>query len=182
MPHQVLMRSTIASPDPCKYPLLLHHVPAVPPSVPLACHESLLLPCQYPRLLQNYFCRATASVTVRCLAAGSHRSRFPAHTHTHTYTCTPRHTWTHTHNHPIRAPGGGGCTLHVSWCSAVHAHTHTNRDKHMHAHTQRVASAEFISPSIFTNAANQVALQAEKTHPRHSAMAEHPAKAFAQHS
>lgn len=139
MPHQVLMRSTIVSPDPCKYPLLLHQVPAVPPSVPLACHESLLLPCQYPRLLQNYFCRATASVTVRCLAAGSHRSRFPAHTNTHTHIHAHPDRHGHTHNHPIRAPGGGGCTLHVSWCSAVHIHadTHTQTEISTCTHTHR---------------------------------------------
>lgn len=69
-------------------------------------------------------------------------------------------------------------------CTYTCTHTHAHRDKRMHArtHIQRVASAEFISPSIFTNAANQDALQAEKTHPRHSAVAEHTAKAFVQHS
>lgn len=47
------------------------------------------------------------------------------------------------------------------------ASTRTHREKRMHerTHTPRVASAEFISPSIFTNAANQVALQAEKNTP-----------------
>lgn len=63
----------------------------------------------------------------------------------------------------------------------AHAHTHTLPES-PRARAPGVASAEFISPSIFTNAANQVALQAEKTHPTRSAVAEHAAEAFVQHS
>jgi len=117
-------------------------------------------------------------------------SLMASYTHTHAYIDahpdTHGHTHRHIHSHPVRDLGGGGCTLDEPWPSAAHIHapihTQTEISACTHAHTQRVASAEFISPSIFTNAANQVALQAEKTHPRHSAVPEHIAKAFVQHS
>lgn len=61
--HVLVRDLAIAPPGPCEDPLLPHQVPAVsPPALP-ACCEALLLPCQNPRLLQNYFCGATASVT-----------------------------------------------------------------------------------------------------------------------
>lgn len=171
---------------PREDPLLPHQAPVVPPPAPPACREALLWPCQNPRLLQNYFCRAAASVTE--LLGSKQPSLMASCTHTHTHTHIYAHPGTHghTHNHPVRALGAGGCTLHKPWHSAAHIHapihTQTEISACTRTHTQRVASAEFISPSIFTNAANQVALQAEKTHPRHSAVAEHAAKAFVHHS
>lgn len=78
--------------------------------------------------------------------------------------------YSHTHrvtpSEPQELADAPDVSLGVQLHTYMHTSTHKQREAHARTHTQRVASAEFISLSIFTNAANQVDLQAEKTHPR----------------
>lgn len=128
LPCQVPEGSAIALSGPREDPLLPHQAPAVPPPAPPACREALLWPCQNPRLLQNYFCRATASVTE--LLGSKQPSLMASCTHTHTHTHIYAHPGTHghTHNHPVRAAGAGAYTsLGIQLHIYMHPYTHKQR-------------------------------------------------------